>query len=48
MVRVALIVGVAAAVRQILLERAPEHGVGTEPVLGSLDAWPSVPRRIKN
>ncbi|HEX3794939.1 MAG TPA: hypothetical protein VHV57_10615 [Acidimicrobiales bacterium] len=35
-----------AVVRQVLLERAPQQALkNNEPVIGSLDTWPAVPRR---
>ncbi|HVB91932.1 MAG TPA: hypothetical protein VND70_07505 [Acidimicrobiales bacterium] len=44
--RIALVVAVLGAVRQVLLDRAPRRGLnGSEPVIGSLDTWPAVPRR---
>jgi hypothetical protein len=45
-VRAALVAGVLAAVRAVLLDRAPQRPLhGAEPVIGSLDTWPKVPRR---
>jgi hypothetical protein len=45
-VRVTLMLGVLAAVRQVLLERSPHKALhGTQAVIGSLDTWPAVPRR---
>jgi hypothetical protein len=44
--RVALIVGVLAVVRVVLLDRAPRRELHRdEPVIGSLDTWPPVPRK---
>jgi hypothetical protein len=43
--RAALIVGALAVVRAVLLDRAPQRALrGDEPVIGSLDTWPAVPR----
>jgi hypothetical protein len=37
---------VVAVVRQVLLDRAPRRALhGSDPVIGSLDTWPTVPRR---
>ena len=44
--RAALIVAALAAVRAVLLDRAPRRELhGSEPVIGSLDTWPAVPRK---
>jgi hypothetical protein len=44
--RVALMVGVLAVLRELLMDRAPERGLnGAQPVIGSLDTWPEVPRK---
>jgi hypothetical protein len=44
--RVALIIGVLAVVRAVLLDRAPRREIHRgEPVIGSLDTWPDVPRK---
>jgi hypothetical protein len=44
--RAVVIVAVVAVVREILLDRTPEKALhGTEPVIGSLDTWPVVPRK---
>ena len=46
--RAALVILVLAVVREILLDRAPQRPIparGREPVIGSLDTWPSVPRK---
>jgi len=46
--RVALVFAVLAVVRTLLLDRAPHraiHANGREPVIGSLDTWPAVPRK---
>jgi hypothetical protein len=46
MTRIALLLAVLAVVRQLLLEREPQRGLnGDQPVIGSLDTWPAVPRR---
>ena len=43
--RAALIVGALAVVRAVLLDRAPRRELHhDEPVIGSLDTWPAVPR----
>jgi hypothetical protein len=45
-VRFALVVVVVAVVRAVLLDRAPQRALhGGEPVIGSLDTWPVVPRK---
>jgi hypothetical protein len=44
--RAALIMGVLAVVRAVLLDRAPRREIRRgEPVIGSLDTWPDVPRK---
>ena len=44
--RAALIIVALAVVRAVLLDRAPRRELHRdEPVIGSLDTWPSVPRR---
>jgi len=44
--RAALVIGVLAEVRAVLLDRAPRRELhGDEPVIGSLDTWPAVPRK---
>ena len=41
-----LLAAIAVIVRELLFDRAPEQGVGNgTPVIGSLDTWPTVPRR---
>jgi hypothetical protein len=48
LVRAALVIAVLAAVREILLDRAPQKAIedkGYRPVIGSLDTWPAVPRK---
>jgi hypothetical protein len=44
--RAALIMGALAVVRAVLLDRAPRRELHRgEPVIGSLDTWPAVPRK---
>jgi hypothetical protein len=46
--RVAVVFAVLAVVRTLLLDRAPQRAIranGREPVIGSLDTWPAVPRK---
>jgi hypothetical protein len=44
--RTALVAAAFALVRAILLDRAPRRALhGSDPVVGSLDTWPQVPRR---
>jgi hypothetical protein len=46
LLRAALIIGALAVVRAVLLDRAPQRELhGSEPVIGSLDTWPTVPRK---
>jgi hypothetical protein len=46
LLRAALIIGALAAVRAVLLDRAPRRALHPgEPVIGSLDTWPAVPRK---
>jgi hypothetical protein len=46
LLRAALIIGALAAVRAVLLDRAPRRELHRgEPVIGSLDTWPDVPRK---
>ena len=46
LLRVALVIAVLALVRAVLLDRAPQRALhGSEPVIGSLDTWPDVPRK---
>jgi hypothetical protein len=46
LVRAALVIAVVAVVRAVLLDRAPQRALhGSEPVIGSLDTWPAVPRK---
>jgi len=45
-IRAALVIVVLAVVREVLLDRAPRRALhGSEPVIGSLDTWPAVPRK---
>jgi hypothetical protein len=45
-VRIVLLVAILGVVREVLLDRSPRRGLsGGSPVIGSLDTWPSVPRR---
>ncbi len=46
--RAALVIALLAVVREILLDRAPQRAIpaqGGEPLIGSLDTWPAVPRK---
>ena len=46
LVRGLIVTVVVAVIREILLDRAPETSLhGSEPVMGSLDTWPAVPRK---
>ena len=46
LVRAALVIAVLAIVRSVLLDRAPQRALhGDEPIIGSLDTWPEVPRK---
>jgi hypothetical protein len=48
LLRVAAVLAVLAVVRAVLLDRAPQRAIranGREPVIGSLDTWPTVPRK---
>jgi hypothetical protein len=46
LVRAALLIAVLAIVRSVLLDRAPRRAIhGNEPIIGSLDTWPEVPRK---
>jgi hypothetical protein len=45
-VRAAIVIAVVAIVRAILLARTPQTALhGGEPIIGSLDTWPAVPRK---
>lgn len=47
LLRAALVIGALALVRAVLLDRAPRRVLhGSEPVIGSLDTWPAVPRKV--
>ena len=44
--RAALVAVLVGVVRALLLDRSPQRSLqGGEPVVGSLDTWPDVPRR---
>jgi hypothetical protein len=46
LVRATLVVALLAIVRSVLLDRAPQRALhGDEPIIGSLDTWPDVPRK---
>ena len=46
LLRAALIIAAFAAVRAVLLDRAPDRALHPgEPIIGSLDTWPAVPRK---
>ena len=46
LVRATLVVALLAIVRSVLLDRAPQRALhGDEPIIGSLDTWPEVPRK---
>ena len=45
LVRASVLIAVLAVVRSVLLDRAPRRALhGDEPIIGSLDTWPEVPR----
>jgi hypothetical protein len=45
-IRAVLVAALVGVVRAILLDRAPQRPLhGADPVIGSLDTWPKVPRR---
>jgi hypothetical protein len=45
-VRMALLAAVVGIVRAVRADRSPERSLhGTQPVVGSIDSWPPVPRR---
>jgi hypothetical protein len=49
LVRAGLLVAVLAIVRSVLLDRAPQRALqGDDPIIGSLDTWPEVPRKPKS
>jgi hypothetical protein len=44
--RIALVLAAMAVLRQVLLDRGPRQALhGDDPVIGSLDTWPAVPRK---
>ena len=46
LVRAGLVIVLLAVVRSVLLDRAPQRALhGDEPIIGSLDTWPEVPRK---
>ena len=46
LMRAALVIGLVAIVRSVLIDRAPRRALhGDEPIIGSLDTWPAVPRK---
>ncbi|HEX4160958.1 MAG TPA: hypothetical protein VHZ05_00575 [Acidimicrobiales bacterium] len=46
MTKAGLLIAVLAIVRSVLLDRAPQRALnGDEPIIGSLDTWPAVPRK---
>jgi hypothetical protein len=48
LLKAGLLVVVLAVVRSVLLDRAPQRSLhGDEPIIGSLDTWPEVPRKPK-
>jgi hypothetical protein len=45
-VRLVLVATMVGVVRAILADRSPQRSLhGTDPVIGSIDTWPTVPRR---
>ncbi len=45
-IRLALLAAVVGVVRAVLADRSPQRSLqGTQPVVGSIDTWPEVPRR---
>jgi hypothetical protein len=45
-VRLALMAAVLAVLRELLMDRTPERALnGNQPLIGSLDTWPEVPRK---
>jgi hypothetical protein len=45
-IRTALLATIVAVVRAVRADRTPQRALhGTQPVVGSLDTWPTVPRR---
>jgi hypothetical protein len=46
LLRAALVVAALAVLRAVLLDRGPRRELHRgEPVIGSLDTWPAVPRK---
>ena len=45
LIRTALVAAAFAVVRHILVDRSPRQSLHGQPVIGSLDTWPDVPRR---
>lgn len=46
LLKTGLLIAVLAVVRSVLLDRAPRRALhGDEPIIGSLDTWPEVPRK---
>jgi hypothetical protein len=46
LLKAGLFVAVLAIVRSVLVDRAPQRALhGDEPIIGSLDTWPEVPRK---
>ncbi len=46
LLRLALLAAVVGVVRAVLADRSPRRALeGTQPLVGSLDTWPEVPRR---
>ena len=46
LLKAAVFVLALAVVRSVLLDRAPQRALhGDEPIIGSLDTWPEVPRK---
>jgi hypothetical protein len=49
LLKAGLFVLALAVVRSVLLDRAPQRALhGDEPIIGSLDTWPEVPRKPKS
>jgi len=45
-IRMALLAALVGVVRAVRADRVPQRSLrGTQPVVGSLDTWPVVPRR---
>jgi hypothetical protein len=44
--RAAVVAALVAVLRSVLVDRQPRRGIeGDEPIIGSLDTWPEVPRK---